>query len=230
MAGKGREQVEAANALLAAMLRLIADLAIAGGAAIMEHPETFWREDRAAIWRLPSVLHLRRLPAVSTVHLDLCTVGLPAKGPTCLLTLRCPALRGLVEALPGRGACGHASHEQQLIGRSEGGDWRTAAKRQYTPAFSRLLAQGILGSLQRMRAGGGPAPEEEAQADASDKEAMAVFDVSLPPAGAVGLAAPTDLDAAALRARRGEGRGPGKQARLEAIAASDDFLAQVLAA
>ena len=106
----------------------------------MEHPEAFWKEELPSVRRLPVAHQLRRYTCTDTAHMDQRKVGLEARGPTCLLALRCQALRRRVDELPGRGCCPHGRHALVLTGRDSAGGWRTAAKRQHK--LDELLLQG----------------------------------------------------------------------------------------
>ena len=209
-------QVEAANCLLLVALLLVADLAVSGGSALIEHPATIWRERLPSIWRLAATRRLASLGCVDVVRIDQCQVGSLAKAPTTLLALRCAPLRALLAELPGQGLCTHRAHQLTLVGRAADGSWKTAQKREYPPAFCSSLARALLpGPLQRHAAdAAGPELPEEC------------VPFCVPLAAGVGRGGWRDLDAPALCRGGGQRAGAREKRRADRIAelATDDCL------
>lgn len=147
------DRVALANRLLGVTFILFAELALAGGSAVVERPEVFWGEGLPSIWRLPLVRHLLLLREVSWISLDQCQFGLDeAKGPTRVLVLRLPTLLGALDAVPGGRFCSHRGHVP-LRGREAGGLWRTARKRAYREPLCRVFAEAFVRELQGVVAG-----------------------------------------------------------------------------
>ena len=195
--------VRLANELLQATLWWFAEMALAGGAAVIEHPECW--EVRAAIWRLPVVLALLRARECALVSFDQCMFGSPARAPTSLLLLRAPGIVTALAAAPNKGRCNHGPRAHEVLtGLDERGVWRTARKRAYRPPLCRLLAEGLLDG------GGGAAPggtrDEAVEALPGD---LRPFLQELPP----GAGVETD-DAYADLARAGGGRTQHREAVL----------------
>eukprot|EP00959_Pyramimonas_sp_CCMP1952_P111892 2340202-Pyramimonas_sp.AAC.1 len=95
----------------------------------MEHPAPrASRPDIPSSWYLPEMVRFARLPYVQTVDIDQCQFGSSSLKPARLLSLHCPALRGLADCRPRRGRCGGRAHVALLVLNSDR-SWTTGRAR-----------------------------------------------------------------------------------------------------
>jgi len=144
-AAKYQQQIAVGNELLLAALWIAAELLNAGGTFVLEHPSDSKRPGHVPKWHLPIIKRFQQSPAVKLVEFDQCTTGQTIVGPTTLMLIRLPQLRNAIIRLGRNGKCNHprGTHEA-AVGKNADGKWKTAAKKQYTPALCDLLAGGFI--------------------------------------------------------------------------------------
>ena len=133
------------------LLRVLVDFLLLGAqlglCGFLEHPAyPVWAMTKkpCSIWSLQIFRHLSKLQCVSITTFDQCTLGLPAKKPTCMLLLRLPDTRRVLLSHGHQGRCHHGHSHIQLKGRDEKGAFRTSVAKIYPPELNKALAVGIL--------------------------------------------------------------------------------------
>ncbi len=219
------QQLDIGNFLLMALLDLMLECALSGGAAWMEHPApAVWEPGAVPSWATAPLECLRRAPGVAFTSFDQCEHGQSARAPTVILSAGMASLPGLLLATPGGGKCSHPrGTHRRLLGVDATGAFRTAAKKTYPPALCQCIAAGMRDSLLA-RAGLPPssdAPDEAALAAADPEEAellrgLLAFHVTAVAVSGTGLVGP-DFAPPPRAAEGGRVRLPGLlQRRAEA--------------
>lgn len=139
-------QICVGNALLCFALRMIIELIITNGFALLEHPaEPLDDGLKASIWRLPLVKALELFPNVEIIRFAQGLMGTSSPKPTNLLLVNLPLLLQDLHA----GRVRTELPRTSAIGRSSDGTWRTSALKEYAPAMCRSIAISLFRALQQ---------------------------------------------------------------------------------
>ena len=145
--GKERMQLRIGSRLVFFIFEILLELAKFGGCGFVEHPQwPIWarRFNPASIWASPQARLCRTLNCFSAVSFDQCIVGSIAKKPTTLQLLRLDSFRHEILATGNWGRCHHiAGTHEQLQGRTEDGEFRTAVGKIYPAGLNQFLGRAV---------------------------------------------------------------------------------------
>ena len=140
-------QLRVGSRLVFFIFEVLLELAKYGGCGFAEHPQwPLWARkfDPASIWSSYQARLCRTLNCFSAVSFDQCVVGSPAKKPTTILLLRLDSFRHEILQTGSGGRCNHprGAHEQ-LQGRNEQGEFRTAVGKIYPVGLNQSLGRAV---------------------------------------------------------------------------------------
>ena len=137
-----RDQVYMGNVLLRVVIDFMADAAIIGIPASMEHPATPRRRATcASTWRLPETLALLDFKQAHTISLDQCMFGALSKKPTTFLCVHIQQARGMLQNAPGSGRCTRRGLHRAALGRDDTSGFRTKPLKEHPPRMYEVFAK-----------------------------------------------------------------------------------------
>eukprot|EP00435_Cladocopium_sp_Y103_P043583 s2459_g12.t1 len=128
------------------ILEALVAVLCAGGVGLAEHPSAPDDESAASIWRTPLVSLLLSLPECELVTMAQGLWGAPSTKPTSLFVINAPTMAAslrkwqVTTTLP----------KGVSIGVDDSGNWSTSKLKEYPPAMSGGLAEGILQAIQSL--------------------------------------------------------------------------------
>ena len=130
-------QLITGNALLCFSLRLLVEILLVDGFAVLEHPaEPLSDPAAASIWRLPVIRALAEFPQVKLIRFAQGLLGAASAKPTQLLVVN---MLDLLLTLHANRVCVDLP-KGTSIGKDGKGRWKTTALKEYPPELCSCLA------------------------------------------------------------------------------------------
>lgn len=135
------EQVTVSNFLLFVALRVLFTALLEGVGGILEHPKQPRKPERASIWRLPWIQYMQQHTSMRRVLLWQAMYGAASPKPTHLAVVNVPRFEEDVKPFQ---RPVQWDQLQQLGGRKETGEWRTASAKEYPPRMNAALGEALV--------------------------------------------------------------------------------------
>ena len=147
--GKELHQVDTGSQLLLKSWQLESEVVLQGGGSLMEHPWENQADDKASVWRTPTHLQLlMSLPGAHRHRVEQFLYGAAGVKPTCIRALHLGDPAVVAAALEEGRELWRPRPQQQLVGRTSEGAFRTSAAKEYPSALCRTLIVALIRGLR----------------------------------------------------------------------------------